>query len=131
MTPIVFYGLISVCTLFVYSIVHKSISKWRDLFKIEVTDARFIFVTSCDDALGRKLVLVLEKLGFSVFAGCDTRIGAEKIKQNCSEKVVPIVFDIKKGESIDQVCAFITRYLPPNTGTHTFLVKCRCPSTIK
>jgi len=71
-----------------------------------------VFISGCDMGFGEHAALALDKLGFKVFAGCLTKDGAEKLKNNASSKLVTIQMDITKAEDVDNAAKVITAAAP-------------------
>ena len=111
------FGFVTV--LYVIYALFKVIGRIKDSFKIDLNRKRIVFVTSCDDVDGRKLVQALDDAGFTVFAGCCTKLAADKIKQTCTDKVFPVVYDATRTSSIDEAVYFIGRNLPGEFGRTT------------
>lgn len=61
---------------------------------------RTVVITGASTGIGEACALLLDKLGFSVFAGVRKDIDAQKLKQKASQKLIPIFLDVTDADSI-------------------------------
>ncbi|MEH2318419.1 SDR family oxidoreductase [Nostoc sp.] len=59
-----------------------------------------IVVTGASTGIGQACALLLDQLGFSVFAGVRQDIDAQTLKQKGSQRLIPIFLDVTDAESI-------------------------------
>ncbi|KAH9498892.1 Retinol dehydrogenase 7 [Bulinus truncatus] len=77
---------------------------------------KFVMVTGCDSGLGQELAFHLDSIGFNVFAGCLTEEGKINLASNGSKRLVPLLLDISKNDSIEAAVKYVRRTIPENTG---------------
>ncbi|MBD6615069.1 SDR family oxidoreductase [Komarekiella sp. 'clone 1'] len=78
---------------------------------------RTVVVTGASTGIGEACALLLDKLGFSVFAGVRKDIDAQKLKQKASQKLIPIFLDVTDADSIK----FAVETLTNAVGSHGIL----------
>ncbi|MEH2254166.1 SDR family NAD(P)-dependent oxidoreductase [Nostoc sp.] len=61
---------------------------------------RIVVVTGASTGIGQACALLLDQLGFSVFAGVRQDIDAQTLKQKASQRLIPIFLDVTNAESI-------------------------------
>jgi len=61
---------------------------------------RVVVITGASTGIGAACALLLDKLGFSVFAGVRQDVDAEALKQKASPRLIPIFLDVTDPESI-------------------------------
>jgi NAD(P)-dependent dehydrogenase (short-subunit alcohol dehydrogenase family) len=61
---------------------------------------RTVVITGASTGIGEACALLLDQLGFSVFAGVRKDIDVQKLKQKASQKLIPIFLDVTNAESI-------------------------------
>ncbi len=61
---------------------------------------RVVVITGASTGIGEACALLLDKLGFSVFAGVRRDVDAEALKQKASSRLIPIFLDVTDPESI-------------------------------
>lgn len=61
---------------------------------------RTVVVTGASTGIGQACALLLDQLGFSVFAGVRQDIDAQTLKQKGSQRLIPIFLDVTDAESI-------------------------------
>ena len=61
---------------------------------------RTVVVTGASTGIGQACALLLDQLGFSVYAGVRQDIDAQTLKQKGSERLIPIFLDVTDAESI-------------------------------
>ncbi|WP_392533511.1 SDR family oxidoreductase [Nostoc sp. C117] len=67
-----------------------------------------VVVTGASTGIGQACALLLDELGFSVFAGVRQDIDAETLKQKASPKLIPVFLDVIDAESIASVVDRVT-----------------------
>ncbi|XP_022308697.1 D-beta-hydroxybutyrate dehydrogenase, mitochondrial-like [Crassostrea virginica] len=95
--------------LFVLLVLYISF-EWRGKHLIYI-EGQGVFITGCDSGFGHEVVKRLDKIGFTVFAGCldPEGEGAKALKDNCSENVHIVKLDVTKEEDIQQARAYIEK----------------------
>ncbi|KAH9498893.1 Retinol dehydrogenase 7 [Bulinus truncatus] len=86
-------------TCFIDHLVHKRYKLYRKCF-----------------GFGQGLASHLDKLGFHVFAGCLTDEGRTYLKERCSGRLVTILLDVSKNQSIEAALQEVKRSLPEGKG---------------
>jgi NAD(P)-dependent dehydrogenase (short-subunit alcohol dehydrogenase family) len=61
-----------------------------------------ILITGASTGIGKACALMLDKMGYRVFAGVRTDQAAEELKQSASSSLTTLILDITKQEDIDQ-----------------------------
>lgn len=59
-----------------------------------------VMITGASTGIGEACALLLDQLGFSVFAGVRQEVHAEKLKQKASPKLTPIFLDVTDADAI-------------------------------
>ncbi|MHC5730788.1 MAG: SDR family NAD(P)-dependent oxidoreductase, partial [Nostoc sp.] len=59
-----------------------------------------VVVTGASTGIGQACALLLDQLGFSVFAGVRQDVDAQALKQKGSQRLIPIFLDVTDAESI-------------------------------
>ncbi|XP_048728277.2 retinol dehydrogenase 7-like [Ostrea edulis] len=92
--------------LFIYYISYE----WRGKKRIYV-EGQGVFITGCDTGFGHEVVKLLDKVGFTVFAGClnPEGEGATALKTNCSENVHIVKLDVTQSQDIRQARAYVDK----------------------
>ncbi|MEH2184191.1 SDR family oxidoreductase [Nostoc sp.] len=65
-----------------------------------VENQRTVVVTGASTGIGQACALLLDQLGFSVFAGVRQNTDAQTLKQKGSQRLIPIFLDVTDAESI-------------------------------
>ncbi len=65
-----------------------------------VEHQRTVVITGASTGIGQASALLLDQLGFSVFAGVRQDIDAQTLKQKGSQRLIPIFLDVTDAESI-------------------------------
>ncbi|MEH1842853.1 MAG: SDR family NAD(P)-dependent oxidoreductase [Nostoc sp.] len=73
-----------------------------------VGNQRTVVVTGASTGIGQACALLLDQLGFSVFAGVRQDIDAQTLKQKGSQRLIPIFLDVTEAESIAVAVAQVT-----------------------
>ncbi|HYX18391.1 MAG TPA: SDR family NAD(P)-dependent oxidoreductase, partial [Nostoc sp.] len=69
---------------------------------------RTVVVTGASTGIGQACALLLDQLGFSVFAGVRQDIDAQTLKQKGSQRLIPIFLDVTDAESIASAVDHVT-----------------------
>ncbi|KAH9498877.1 Retinol dehydrogenase 7 [Bulinus truncatus] len=85
-------------------------------FKVGSYQDKYVFITGCDSGFGQGLACQLDRLGFHVFAGCLTDEGTTYLKEQCSGRLVTILLDVSKNQSIEEALQEVKRSLPEGKG---------------
>jgi NAD(P)-dependent dehydrogenase (short-subunit alcohol dehydrogenase family) len=67
-----------------------------------------VVVTGASTGIGQACALLLDQLGFSVFAGVRQDIDAQTLKQKASPRLIPVFLDVTDAESIASVVEKVT-----------------------
>lgn len=67
-----------------------------------------VLITGASTGIGQACALLLDRLGFSVFAGVRQDIDAQTLQQKASQKLIPIFLDVTDAESIASVVDKVT-----------------------
>jgi NAD(P)-dependent dehydrogenase (short-subunit alcohol dehydrogenase family) len=68
-----------------------------------------VVITGASTGIGQSCALLLDKLGFSVFAGVRQDIDAQTLKQKGSQRLTPIFLDVTDAESIASSADQVTK----------------------
>ena len=60
----VFWGTSFICAVIGYYMLRILLPRWRNIFRVDASTSKFVFITSCDDSLGRKLAQSMDHEGF-------------------------------------------------------------------
>ncbi|XP_045607757.1 D-beta-hydroxybutyrate dehydrogenase, mitochondrial isoform X2 [Procambarus clarkii] len=73
-----------------------------------------VVVTGCDSGFGHSFALILDKLGFRVFAGClqADGEGAEHLRQEGSSRLHVLQMDVTSQDQLDKAAQEVRRLLP-------------------
>ncbi|KAI1280343.1 Short-chain dehydrogenase/reductase family 9C member 7 [Halotydeus destructor] len=85
--------------------------------KDKVTSAgKSVFITGCDSGFGQRLTVALDKLGYSVYAGClfPDKEGAGVLRRKCSDRVKVVQIDVTSQESVEKAANFVSGHLAGN-----------------
>ncbi|KAH9498894.1 Retinol dehydrogenase 7 [Bulinus truncatus] len=85
-------------------------------FKVGNYQDKYVFITGCDSGFGQGLACHLDRLGFHVFAGCLTDEGRTYLKEQCSGRLLTILLDVSKNQSIEEALQEVKRSLPEGKG---------------
>ena len=69
---------------------------------------RTVVITGASTGIGEACALLLDKLGFFVFAGVRNDLDAQKLQQKASQKLIPIFLDVTDAESIAFAAEMLT-----------------------
>lgn len=89
---------------------------YRDQQRLGNHGDRYVLITGCDTGFGNLLAKELDRLGFHVFAGCLTEIGAADLDKETSKNVKPLQLNVCSEESIRSVFATVKSSLPDGKG---------------
>ncbi|MFN6564555.1 MAG: SDR family oxidoreductase [Nostoc sp. ChiSLP01] len=67
-----------------------------------------VLITGASTGIGQACALLLDKLGFSVFAGVRQDIDAQTLQEKASPRLIPIFLDVTDAESIASVVDKVT-----------------------
>jgi NAD(P)-dependent dehydrogenase (short-subunit alcohol dehydrogenase family) len=67
-----------------------------------------VVVTGASTGIGQACALLLDQLGFSVFAGVRQNTDAQTLKQKASPRLIPVFLDVTDAESIASVVEKVT-----------------------
>ncbi|WP_445636825.1 Short-chain dehydrogenase/reductase [Nostoc sp. DSM 114161] len=67
-----------------------------------------VLITGASTGIGQACALLLDRLGFSVFAGVRQDIDAQALQQKASQRLIPIFLDVTDAESIASVVDKVT-----------------------
>ncbi|MGD9975275.1 MAG: SDR family oxidoreductase [Desulfatirhabdiaceae bacterium] len=67
-----------------------------------------ILVTGASTGIGKATALLMDKLGYQVFAGVRTNQAAENIQKDSSSRLTPLILDITRSEHIDNAFEIIS-----------------------
>ncbi|MDZ8104967.1 MAG: SDR family oxidoreductase [Nostoc sp. DedQUE12a] len=67
-----------------------------------------VLITGASTGIGQACALLLDQLGFSVFAGVRQDIDAQTLQQKASSRLIPIFLDVTDAESIASVVDKVT-----------------------
>ncbi|XP_041662495.1 dehydrogenase/reductase SDR family member 9 [Cheilinus undulatus] len=68
---------------------------------------KYVYITGCDTGFGNLLAKHLDKLGFSVIAGCYTEKGEDELKKSASDRLTTLHLNVTDSESVAKAAAFI------------------------
>lgn len=105
---------ISTLTLLVFWVFLKSFlpkPKIKDFHK------KYVLITGCDTGFGRRVAILLDKLGFNVIATCLTNKGKETIEEVCSSRLISAVMDVSDSKQINDVFDKVKKIIPREEGT--------------
>eukprot|EP00732_Lithocolla_globosa_P001036 Lithocolla_globosa_v1_NODE_445_length_4026_cov_20.129438.p2 type:complete len:331 gc:universal NODE_445_length_4026_cov_20.129438:1058-66(-) len=75
---------------------------------------KWVYVTGCDAGFGKLLTKKLDKAGFSIFAGCYLQKSFSELKEECSERVLPVLLDVTNEASVLKAAEFVKDRLGTN-----------------
>ena len=81
---------------------------YSQLFKISISSDRGVLITGCDTGFGHQLAIKLDKLGFTVFAGClhSDSDGAKSLAQ-LSNKIHVIQMNVTSSDEVSRAMDFV------------------------
>lgn len=68
-----------------------------------------ILITGTSSGIGRACALNLDELGYKVYAGVRKKADGEKLQQEASENLLPIILDVTSAESIREAISTIEK----------------------
>ncbi|WP_321368448.1 SDR family NAD(P)-dependent oxidoreductase [uncultured Draconibacterium sp.] len=74
-----------------------------------------VLITGASTGIGYASAIYLDKIGYRVFAGVRTESDAQKLKENGSENLNPVLLDVCNPESINTTCDLISKQLGSDT----------------
>jgi NAD(P)-dependent dehydrogenase (short-subunit alcohol dehydrogenase family) len=69
---------------------------------------RAILITGASTGIGKACALYLDSRGFNVFAGVRREADGNALRENASDRLIPVIIDITDSESIDSALNFIS-----------------------
>lgn len=84
----------------------QKIIKSEDIYGI---DRGPIFINGASDEIGRAAALLLDDLGFQVFAAVQKKSEADRLTHNASKRLVPVIIDLTSEESISAAVDAVAR----------------------
>ena len=72
-------------------------------------NSKAIVVTGTSTGIGRACALGLDKVGFKVYAGVRKQTDGDAIKQESSDRLIPIVIDVTDSESIASAVGIVAK----------------------
>ncbi|KAL8163993.1 UNVERIFIED_CONTAM: hypothetical protein K2H54_043226 [Gekko kuhli] len=86
--------------------------RWhRDKQSISNLTEKYVFITGCCSGFGNLLARQLDARGFRVLAACFTAEGAEKLKQNASERLQTTILDVCSNESVARATEWVKSHV--------------------
>ncbi|KAL8163992.1 UNVERIFIED_CONTAM: Retinol dehydrogenase 7 [Gekko kuhli] len=86
--------------------------RWhRDKQSISNLTEKYVFITGCCSGFGNLLARQLDARGFRVLAACFTPEGAEKLKQNASERLQTTILDVCSSESVAKATEWVKSHV--------------------
>jgi short-subunit dehydrogenase len=67
-----------------------------------------ILITGASTGIGKACALYLDSRGFNVFAGVRREADGNALRENASDRLIPVIIDITDSESIDSALNFIS-----------------------
>ncbi|XP_076311011.1 D-beta-hydroxybutyrate dehydrogenase, mitochondrial-like [Tachypleus tridentatus] len=112
-TPILTTTLLAVVALVLYR-------RWQKSREQLQPSGKSVLVTGCDSGIGYIVARWLDKLGFTVFAGClfAEGDGAQKLKESCSSRLRIIKLDITDAEQVAKAVVTVKEILSPAEGLY-------------
>ncbi|XP_013793207.1 D-beta-hydroxybutyrate dehydrogenase, mitochondrial-like, partial [Limulus polyphemus] len=112
-TPIITTTLSAVVALVLYR-------RWRKSRGQLQPSGKTVLITGCDSGIGYIVARWLDKLGFTVYAGClfADGDGAQKLKDSCSTRLRIIQLDITDAQQVAKAVATIEESLSPAEGLY-------------
>ncbi|KAM9802553.1 retinol dehydrogenase 7-like isoform X1 [Syngnathus typhle] len=82
--------------------------RWLKEFKrVENKGDKHVYITGCDSGFGHLLAKHLDKLGFSVIAGCYTEKGEDELKKASSDRLTTLHLDVTDSAGVKKAAALI------------------------
>ena len=97
-------------------ILYASLTWMRWNFYIPDFDSKCVFITGCDSGFGLDLARRLDRLGCTVFAGCYTKRGEERLRGGGGGRLHALALDVTSTQSIRQAYAYVEKHLPKDRG---------------
>mmetsp|Transcript_6958 Transcript_6958/g.11024 ORF Transcript_6958/g.11024 Transcript_6958/m.11024 type:complete len:339 (-) Transcript_6958:65-1081(-) len=79
---------------------------------------KFFLVTGCDTGFGNMAAQMLDREGYSVFAGCFTTEAIERHQEEGSKRIKPFQLDVTNDTSITAMKEFVKETLNSSSGAH-------------
>ncbi|CAL1537395.1 unnamed protein product [Lymnaea stagnalis] len=105
-----------VCAVVLLVVTYYFLDFFLRSFKVGHFEEKYVLITGCDSGFGQALAGHLDSLGFHVFAGCLTHVGREYLAKNCSKRLVTVLLDVSKTESVEAALELVKRTLPEDKG---------------
>ena len=81
---------------------------------MENLNDKAVLITGTSSGIGWATALYLDKLGYTVFTGVRKKKDVEAIREKGSERLVPVMIDMKSGDSIQKTFEQISALLGKN-----------------
>ena len=101
-------GFIIVLTFLLFVHLMRSL---LDIPLVDDISDKCIFITGCDTGFGYILALKLDTLGCSVFAGCLTQDGANRLSEASDNRIATLILDVTNSDSITRAKKVIEEHL--------------------
>ena len=69
---------------------------------------RTVVITGASTGIGEACAILLDQMGFLVFAGVRKDVDAQKLQQKASSRLTPIFLDITDADSISSAVEIVT-----------------------
>ncbi|XP_076026187.1 retinol dehydrogenase 16-like [Genypterus blacodes] len=69
---------------------------------------KHVYITGCDTGFGNLLARHLDKLGFSVIAGCYSEKGEDELRKSCSDRLTTLHLDVTDHDIVANAAALIS-----------------------
>ncbi|KAG1651010.1 D-beta-hydroxybutyrate dehydrogenase, mitochondrial [Nymphon striatum] len=95
-------------------VVVKIITWFTKKPKLTTPTNKSVFITGCDSGIGNICAKRLDKIGFTVFAGClmPEGEGAETLRKEASDRLKIVSLNITDDESVKKAAEFVKENLP-------------------
>ncbi|XP_076025991.1 retinol dehydrogenase 7-like [Genypterus blacodes] len=80
---------------------------YRESQRVSNKGDKHVYITGCDSGFGNLLARHLDKLGFSVIAGCYSEKGEDELRKSCSDRLTTLHLDVTDHENVTNTAAFI------------------------
>ena len=80
------------------------------------TNNKTIVITGSSTGIGKACALHLDKLGYNIYAGVRKQTDGDRLREEASDKLVPIILDVTDADSITAAVSTIER----ETGGNVF-----------
>ncbi|XP_076026157.1 retinol dehydrogenase 7-like [Genypterus blacodes] len=87
---------------------------YRESQRVSNKEDKHVYITGCDSGFGNLLATYLDKLGFSVIAGCYSEKGADELRKSCSDRLTTLHLDVTDHDNVTNAAAFINAHVGAN-----------------